>query len=118
MHVKLYIKLLLFVFVYNVLFICVPIFRHCILDEVDRMLDMGFQDSVEEILAGSYQSGSKKINHRFDGLRVVSEQPSNLFFLRYICYLPFGTAVLAIFFRALHYGRGMFLPVRPDLNGK
>ena len=32
--------------------------RHCILDEVDRMLDMGFQDSVEEILAASYTTGS------------------------------------------------------------
>ena len=32
-------------------------FRHCILDEVDRMLDMGFQDSVEEILAASYTTG-------------------------------------------------------------
>jgi hypothetical protein len=28
------------------------------LDEVDRMLDMGFQDSVEEILAASYTTGS------------------------------------------------------------
>jgi superfamily II DNA/RNA helicase len=33
-------------------------FRHCILDEVDRMLDMGFQESVEEILAASYTTGS------------------------------------------------------------
>ncbi|XP_031556545.1 nucleolar RNA helicase 2-like [Actinia tenebrosa] len=28
--------------------------QHVILDEVDRMLDMGFSDSVEEILAGSF----------------------------------------------------------------
>ncbi|CAB3990342.1 nucleolar RNA helicase 2-like isoform X1 [Paramuricea clavata] len=32
--------------------------KHCILDEVDRMLDMGFQDSVEEILAASYTTES------------------------------------------------------------
>lgn len=31
--------------------------RHCILDEVDRMLDMGFQESVEEILGASYTTG-------------------------------------------------------------
>ncbi|XP_046839345.1 nucleolar RNA helicase 2-like isoform X3 [Xenia sp. Carnegie-2017] len=41
--------------------------KHCILDEVDRMLDMGFQDSVEEILSGSYTSDS-------------SQKPQTLFF--------------------------------------
>ncbi|XP_028405033.1 nucleolar RNA helicase 2-like [Dendronephthya gigantea] len=41
--------------------------KHCILDEVDRMLDMGFQDSVEEILAASYTADS-------------AEKPQTLFF--------------------------------------
>lgn len=31
--------------------------KHVVLDEVDQMLDMGFADSVEEILSNSYQKG-------------------------------------------------------------
>lgn len=31
--------------------------KHVVLDEVDQMLDMGFADSVEEILSSSYQKG-------------------------------------------------------------
>ena len=30
---------------------------HVVLDEVDRMLDMGFADKVEEILAYAYNKG-------------------------------------------------------------
>ena len=41
--------------------------KHCILDEVDRMLDMGFQESVEEILAASYTTEN-------------TEKPQTLFF--------------------------------------
>lgn len=29
-------------------------FRHVIIDEVDRMLDMGFAESVEDIIKESY----------------------------------------------------------------
>lgn len=32
--------------------------RHVVIDEVDRMLDMGFSQSVEDILAESYRSGN------------------------------------------------------------
>jgi superfamily II DNA/RNA helicase len=31
--------------------------QHVILDEVDRMLDMGFDEQVEKIIIDSYQSG-------------------------------------------------------------
>ena len=31
--------------------------EHVILDEVDRMLDMGFKDVVESILQSAYQRG-------------------------------------------------------------
>lgn len=31
--------------------------KHVVLDEVDQMLDMGFADSVEEILSYSYEKG-------------------------------------------------------------
>ena len=31
--------------------------RHLVLDEVDRMLDMGFAEKVEEILAYAYNKG-------------------------------------------------------------
>jgi len=31
--------------------------RHVVLDEVDRMLDMGFADSVDEILRHRYKRG-------------------------------------------------------------
>lgn len=31
--------------------------RHIVLDEADQMLDMGFADSVNEILAASFQNG-------------------------------------------------------------
>ena len=31
--------------------------QHVILDEVDRMLDMGFAESVEEILQAAYHRG-------------------------------------------------------------
>lgn len=34
--------------------------KHVVLDEVDQMLDMGFAEQVEEILASSYNKG--KIN--------------------------------------------------------
>jgi ATP-dependent RNA helicase DDX21 len=34
--------------------------EHVILDEVDRMLDMGFQDSVEEILKSIYTDSRDK----------------------------------------------------------
>ena len=34
--------------------------KHVVLDEVDQMLDMGFAEQVEEILATSYQKG--KVN--------------------------------------------------------
>lgn len=34
--------------------------KHVVLDEVDQMLDMGFAEQVEEILASSYQKG--KVN--------------------------------------------------------
>ena len=32
--------------------------RHVVIDEVDRMLDMGFSQLVEDILAESYRSGN------------------------------------------------------------
>ena len=31
--------------------------RHVVLDEVDRMLDMGFADDVETIISSAYQTG-------------------------------------------------------------
>lgn len=31
--------------------------KHVVLDEVDQMLDMGFAEQVEEILASSYKKG-------------------------------------------------------------
>lgn len=31
--------------------------KHVVLDEVDQMLDMGFAEQVEEILASSYEKG-------------------------------------------------------------
>ncbi len=34
--------------------------KHVVLDEVDQMLDMGFAEQVEEILASSYKKG--KVN--------------------------------------------------------
>jgi superfamily II DNA/RNA helicase len=34
--------------------------EHVILDEVDRMLDMGFQDSVEDILKSVYGENKEK----------------------------------------------------------
>ncbi|XP_043841215.1 ATP-dependent RNA helicase DDX50-like [Dromiciops gliroides] len=33
--------------------------RHVVLDEVDQMLDMGFADQVEDIIHGSYKTGSE-----------------------------------------------------------
>ncbi|XP_036590571.1 ATP-dependent RNA helicase DDX50 [Trichosurus vulpecula] len=33
--------------------------RHVVLDEVDQMLDMGFADQVEDIIHGSYRTGSE-----------------------------------------------------------
>lgn len=35
--------------------------RHVVIDEVDRMLDMGFSQSVEDILAESYRSGNTAV---------------------------------------------------------
>lgn len=35
--------------------------KHVVLDEVDQMLDMGFAEQVEEILAASYKKGYKHI---------------------------------------------------------
>lgn len=32
--------------------------KHVVLDEVDQMLDMGFAEQVEEILASSYSKGT------------------------------------------------------------
>lgn len=32
--------------------------KHVVLDEVDQMLDMGFAEQVEEILASSYKKGT------------------------------------------------------------
>ena len=32
--------------------------KHVVLDEVDRMLDMGFTESVEEILSAAYNKGN------------------------------------------------------------
>lgn len=32
--------------------------KHVVLDEVDQMLDMGFAEQVEEILACSYKKGN------------------------------------------------------------
>lgn len=32
--------------------------KHVVLDEVDQMLDMGFVQSVEEILKGAYERGT------------------------------------------------------------
>ena len=31
--------------------------KHVVLDEVDQMLDMGFADTVQEILTGAYERG-------------------------------------------------------------
>ncbi len=36
--------------------------KHMVLDEVDRMLDMGFADTVDEILQYAYTPG--KLRHR------------------------------------------------------
>lgn len=33
--------------------------KHVVLDEVDQMLDMGFAEQVEEILASSYNRGKQ-----------------------------------------------------------
>ncbi|XP_027696439.1 ATP-dependent RNA helicase DDX50 [Vombatus ursinus] len=33
--------------------------RHVVLDEVDQMLDMGFADQVEDVIHGSYKTGSE-----------------------------------------------------------
>lgn len=35
--------------------------EHVVLDEVDRMLDMGFADSVDEILKQRYVSGKTRL---------------------------------------------------------
>ena len=32
--------------------------KHVVLDEVDRMLDMGFAETVEEILNAAYKTGN------------------------------------------------------------
>lgn len=42
--------------------------KHVVLDEVDQMLDMGFAEQVEEILATSYNKGT--INLRINALCV------------------------------------------------
>ncbi len=34
--------------------------KHVVLDEVDRMLDMGFAETVEEILQAAYKTGKSK----------------------------------------------------------
>nr|XP_033474648.1 nucleolar RNA helicase 2 [Epinephelus lanceolatus] len=38
--------------------LCLSKLKHVVLDEVDQMLDMGFAEQVEEILASSYQKDS------------------------------------------------------------
>ena len=35
------------------------LYRHVVIDEVDRMLDMGFAQSVEDIIEESYRNGCK-----------------------------------------------------------
>lgn len=40
--------------------------KHVVLDEVDQMLDMGFAEQVEEILATSYKPGESFIFLRND----------------------------------------------------
>lgn len=40
-------------------FTALTIYRHVVIDEVDRMLDMGFAQSVEDIIEESYRNGCK-----------------------------------------------------------
>ena len=42
-----------------ILFTALTIYRHVVIDEVDRMLDMGFAQSVEDIIEESYRNGCK-----------------------------------------------------------
>lgn len=35
--------------------------KHVVLDEVDQMLDMGFAEQVEDILASSYKNGKENV---------------------------------------------------------
>lgn len=44
--------------------------KHVVLDEVDQMLDMGFAEQVEEILAYAYKKGKYLIH-----LIAVSREP-------------------------------------------
>ena len=41
----------------TLLFVCLLNGRHVVLDEADQMLERGFADSVEEILAASFKEG-------------------------------------------------------------
>ena len=43
--------------VISLLFVCLLNGRHVVLDEADQMLERGFADSVEEILAASFKEG-------------------------------------------------------------
>ena len=42
--------------------------RHIVLDEADQMLEIGFADSVEEILAASFQCSKFTHNHSLEVL--------------------------------------------------
>ena len=42
---------------------CVCVCRHAVLDEADQMLERGFADSVEEILAASFNEGNVYTMH-------------------------------------------------------
>ena len=45
--------------------------EHCILDEVDHMLDMGFAEDVEAILKFAYDRGIlEKINYIYNNILV------------------------------------------------
>lgn len=46
--------------------------KHVVLDEVDQMLDMGFAEQVEEILASSYKKGKLNVLHLALSLRICA----------------------------------------------
>lgn len=61
--------------------------KHVVLDEVDQMLDMGFAEQVEEILASSYKKGKVTCVFFVFGIGYVQYLPLNYYLHTSVCSL-------------------------------